>query len=110
MGIPYGSALQATGGTPPYTWSVSSGSLPSGFAITTNNANGTGQTITAITGGPTASGTPQFTVKVTDSANPAGSMTQPLSITINQPPNANNADLKGEYDDEINTFRSTAGT
>jgi len=108
--IPYGSALQAIGGTPPYTWSVSSGSLPGGLAITTNTANVTGQSITAITGGPTATGTTQFTVKVQDSANPPGSMTQPLSITINTPPNANNAELKGQYAYEINSFGSLAGT
>ena len=110
VGLPYGSALQAIGGTPPYTWSVSSGSLPSGFAITTNNANVTGQTITAIAGVPTATGTTQFTVKVTDSANPAGSMTQALSITINNPPNANNAELNGQYAYEINSFGSAAGS
>jgi hypothetical protein len=109
VGIPYGSTLQAIGGTPPYTWSVSSGSLPTGFAITTNNANITGQTITAITGAPTATGTTQFSVKVTDSANPAGSMTQPLSITTNQPSNANDAELKGQYAYEINSFGSAAG-
>lgn len=110
VGIPYGSALQAIGGTPPYTWSVSSGSLPNGFAITTNSANVTGQTITAITGVPTAIGTTQFTVKVTDSASPAGSMTQQLSITVNTPPNANNAELKGQYAYEINSFGSGVGT
>ncbi|HET7205318.1 MAG TPA: hypothetical protein VFI95_01945 [Terriglobales bacterium] len=110
VGIPYGSALQAIGGTPPYTWSVSTGSLPSGFAITTNNANTTGQTITAITGVPTAIGTTQFTVKVTDSSNPAGSVTQPLSITIDSPPNANNAELKGQYAYQINSLGSAAGT
>lgn len=109
VGIPYGSALQAIGGTPPYTWSVSSGSLPSGFAITMNNTNVTGQTITAITGAPIATGTTQFTVKVTDSANPAGSMTQPLSITISAPPNANNAELKGLYAYEINSFGQAGG-
>ena len=110
VGIPYGSALQAIGGIPPYTWSVSSGSLPSGLAITTNNANVTGQSITAITGGPTAAGTTPFTVKVQDSANPPGSMTQPLSMTISAPPNANNAELKGQYAYEINSFGSLAGT
>ena len=110
VGIPYGSALQAIGGTPPYTWSVSSGSLPSAFAITTNSANVTGQTITAITGAPTATGTTQFTVKVADSANPASSITQTLSITVNNPPNANNAELKGEYAYEISSFGSGAGT
>lgn len=110
VGIPYGSALQAIGGTPPYTWSVSTGSLPGGFVITTNNANATGQAITAITGLPTATGTRDFTVEVTDSANPAGSMTQALSIAINNPPNANNAELKGQYAYEINSLGSAAGS
>ena len=109
VGIPYGSALQAIGGTPPYTWSVSSGSLPSGFAITTNSANVTGQSITAITGAPSATGTTQFTVKVTDSANPAGSMTQPLSITIGTASTANDAELNGQYAFEISSFGSVAG-
>jgi hypothetical protein len=109
VGIPYGSALQAIGGTPPYTWSVSCGSLPSGFSITTNNANVIGQTITAITGAPTATGTTQFTVKVTDSANPAGSMTQPLSITIGTVSTANDAELNGQYAFEISSFGSVAG-
>src|SRR5260370_26669005 len=68
MGIPYGSALQATGGPPPYTWSVSRGSLPSGFAITTNNGKTTGQTITAITVAPAAPRTTAFTLKVYDAA------------------------------------------
>jgi hypothetical protein len=109
VGIPYGSALQAVGGTLPYTWSVSSGSLPSGFAITTNNANVTGQTITAITGTPTATGTTQFTVQVTDSATPASSITQQLSITIGTASVVNNAELSGQYAFEISSFGSVAG-
>lgn len=109
VGIPYGAALQAVGGTPPYTWSVSSGSLPPGLSITTNSANITGQTITAISGTPTATGTTQLTVKVTDSANPSSSMTQALGITINNPPNANNAELKGQYAYEINSFGQAGG-
>src|SRR5712692_354381 len=96
VGIPYGSALQAIGGTPPYTWTVSSGALPGGLNITTNSANITGQTIAAITGTPTTAGATQFTVKVTDSANPAGSMTQPLSITTGTASTANDAELNGQ--------------
>jgi large repetitive protein len=109
VGIPYGSALQAIGGTPPYTWSVSSGSLPAGLTITTNSANVTGQTIIAITGTPTAAGTTQFTVQVTDSATPASSMTQQLSITIGTASTANNAELSGQYAFEINSFGNVAG-
>lgn len=109
VGLPYGSALQAIGGTPPYTWSLSSGSLPAGLSLTTNSANVTGQTITAITGTPTAAGTTQFTVQVTDSATPASSTTQQLSITIGTASTVNDAELSGQYAFEISSFGSVAG-
>jgi large repetitive protein len=109
VGLPYGSALQAIGGTAPYTWSVSSGSLPAGLNLTTNNANVTGQTINAITGTPTAPGTMQFKVQVTDSATPASSMTQQLSITIGTASTVNDAELSGQYAFEISSFGSVAG-
>ncbi len=71
-GTSYSATLAATAGTTPYTWSISSGSLPAGLSL---NA-GTG----AITGIPTVGGTTNFTVQVTD----ANSMTatQPLSIVV----------------------------
>lgn len=65
--------ILATGGTPPYTWSITSGSLPPGLSL----AAGTG----AISGTPTATGSTVFTVVVTDSAGATASAQ--LSITIN---------------------------
>jgi len=109
VGLSYGSALAAIGGTPPYIWSVSSGSLPAGLSITTNSNNVTGQPINAITGTPTAAGTTQFTVQVTDSATPASTATQQLSITIGTASTVNNAELSGQYAFEINSFGSVAG-
>ncbi len=73
IGKLYGQTLQASGGTPPYTWSSSAGTLPTG--LTLNGSSG------AITGTPSATGTSDFTVKVTDSA--AGTATAALSITVN---------------------------
>jgi Putative Ig domain len=64
----YATTLAATGGTAPYTWTVSSGTLPSWASLTASAG--------VITGTPTAAGTTSFTVKVTDSA------TQALSITV----------------------------
>lgn len=52
----------ANGGTPPYTWSISSGSLPTGLAL--------GSSTGSITGTPTVAGTYTFTVLVTDSTTP----------------------------------------
>ena len=75
LGVAYSATLAASGGTPPYMWSIASGSLPGGLSLTT--ATG------AITGTPTAAGTFSFTVQATDSANPV--LTSPikaLSITI----------------------------
>ncbi len=74
VGVPYSVTLTATGGTAPYTWSIASGSLPS--SLTVNPATG------AIGGTPGAAGTANFTVQVTDSANPAVTTTQALSITV----------------------------
>ncbi len=56
----YSAALTATGGTPPYTWSISAGNPPPG---PTMNATGN------FAGIPTAAGTFNFTTMVTDSAN-----------------------------------------
>jgi hypothetical protein len=72
-GTSYSSTLSATGGTTPYNWSVSSGSLPAGLTLSTS-----GQ----ISGTPTTAGTSSFTVKVTDSSSPAQTATASLSITI----------------------------
>jgi hypothetical protein len=74
VNTPYTATLNAVGGKKPYTWSISSGSLPAG--LTLNPATG------VISGTPTASGTSTFTVMVIDSESPAVSATKVLSITI----------------------------
>ncbi len=75
VGSAYSSAVGATGGTAPYTYSANN--LPSGLSM--NNATG------AVTGTPAASavGTRTVTVVVTDATQPsAQSTTAALSITI----------------------------
>ena len=74
IGVPYSATLGATGGTTPYTWSVTNGLLPSGLSL--NSATG------AITGTPTVVGTFNFTVQVADAGSPQQSATQPLTIAI----------------------------
>ena len=71
IGKTYLVTLAATGGTPPYTWSISAGSLP-GWATLSGS---TGVTSGTATGVPA---TTSFTVEVTDNAS--GTATQPLSI------------------------------
>jgi hypothetical protein len=68
---PYAMSLIAQGGTPPYTWAVTSGSLPTGLTLA---AGGT------ISGTPSVAGGFSFTVTVTDHASATASL--PLTITI----------------------------
>ena len=58
VGQPFTSTLTATGGVPPYTWSVTSGTLQPGVTF---GANG------VFTGTPTAAGLSTYTVQVRDS-------------------------------------------
>jgi hypothetical protein len=77
-GVAYTATLSASGGTTPYSWSVSSGSLPVGLAL----AGATG----IISGTPTSTGTSTFTVRVSDSSTPPRSETRSLSIAVAPPP------------------------
>ena len=73
VSIAYSATLKGSGGTLPYTWSITNGSLPPGLTLTTNGA---------ITGTPTAAGTFSFTAQVRDASNPIQTVTKSLSITI----------------------------
>ncbi len=68
----YSTALVASGGTTPYTWSISAGSLPTGLSLNSNTGG--------ITGTPTASGTGSFTVQVKDASS--STATAALNITV----------------------------
>ena len=72
----YSQTLAASGGTPPYTWSLVSGALPAGLSLSSSGV---------ITGTPTGAGTSNFTVKVTDSTS--ASATQAFTLTVAQSPN-----------------------
>lgn len=72
VGSPYAAALAASGGSPPYTWSISAGTLPAGLSL----AAATG----SISGTPTTAGTSSFSVQVADSA--ARTAARGLAITV----------------------------
>jgi hypothetical protein len=74
VGASYSATAVATGGTKPYTWSLSSGTLPAGLAL--------GASTGTISGSPTASGTSSFTLKVTDSSSPSQTASQSFSIAV----------------------------
>jgi sugar lactone lactonase YvrE len=73
VNAPYSQSLTATGGTPPYTWSLTSGALPTGLNL---SASGT------ISGTPLSAGTAMFTAQVTDSIQSIATQTYGLAILL----------------------------
>lgn len=57
--VAYNATLSATGGTPPYMWTLKSGTLPAGLSLSTGGT---------ISGKPTKAGAASITVHVSDSA------------------------------------------
>jgi predicted extracellular nuclease len=60
IGLPYNTSLTATGGTAPYSFIVTAGSLPAGLTLSSTGS---------ITGTPAVLGSSTFTVQVTDGTN-----------------------------------------
>ena len=69
----YSVTLTASGGVSPLTWSVTSGSLPTGITLSSGGV---------LSGTPTATGTSSFTVTVTDSNNTPVSDSLALTLTV----------------------------
>jgi len=74
VGTAYNFQLTASGGVPPYTWAVASGStLPAGLALSSAGV---------VSGTPTASGTFNPSIAVTDETT-SNTVSEPVSFTIN---------------------------
>ncbi|SCB58252.1 Putative Ig domain-containing protein [Rhizobium aethiopicum] len=78
-GAAYGQIVTASGGTAPYSYAITAGALPPGLSLSA--ATG------ALAGTPTAGGTFNFTISVTDSSTGVGPFTssRPYSITVAAP-------------------------
>jgi len=76
-GVPYSATLTAMGGVKPYTWSVTSGSLPPGMTLDSFTG--------VISGTSDVTGTYQFTVTVKDSEHPKMTASAALSIAVSGP-------------------------
>jgi hypothetical protein len=98
-GSGYSALLQAQGGIPPYTWTLTSGQLPAGLTLV-SESNNTG----LISGNPILGGPPNsppvtsdFTVQVSDSDPTADQpQTATLSIGVSSGTNTNTL-LSGTY-------------
>jgi hypothetical protein len=71
VGAAYSQMITASGGTGPYTYTVSSGALPAGLALSAGGA---------LSGTPTAAGTFYFTVTAKDSNNITGAQAYSLAV------------------------------
>ena len=71
----YGDYVTISGGTAPYTWSKTSGTIPTGLKLKYSGA------VAMLYGTPTATGTFKFTLKVTDANKAAVSKTFTVKIT-----------------------------
>jgi hypothetical protein len=75
---PYSGTLEASGGEPPYTWTVSDGTLPTGIAVSGD----------ALSGTPSVSGGFTFTLRVADSQPTPYTATKSFRVAVaaaNQP-------------------------
>jgi hypothetical protein len=72
-GSSYSNTLSATGGTSPYAWTVTSGTLPTGFSV---------QSAGSISGTTNQAGQFTFTVQVADSSSPRQTATKSLTLTV----------------------------
>jgi hypothetical protein len=77
VGVGYTNQLQGSGGTTPYTWTISNGSqpLPSALTLSTNGG---------ISGVPAASGTNSFIVRLTD--HNSLTVTRSFTLVVNPKP------------------------
>ena len=82
VGVPYSGVISATGGVPavppapPYTFTITSGTLPAGLTLSSTGV---------ISGTPTTQGSQTFTVQASDSQTPASTASAALTLTITGP-------------------------
>ncbi len=78
VGTAYSQTVTANGGTAPYTFSTTPGTLPAGLSLSSAGV---------LSGTPTAAGTVSFTITATDSSTGAGPYvgTRSYTVTLNAP-------------------------
>jgi hypothetical protein len=74
VGSAYSTSLSATGGKSAYSWSVTSGTLPSGITL---------QSAGSLSGTPGKSGQFSFSVQVSDSSSPQETASRSFTLTVN---------------------------
>jgi Peptidase A4 family/Putative Ig domain len=105
VGVPYSATLSATGGSAPYIWTLTNGSLPAGLTLSSHGV---------IAGTPTGQTGSSFTVQVSDSTAPTSlAASATLSIAVFPPslsgPTATSSNWSG-YIELDGPFTTVTGT
>jgi hypothetical protein len=79
VGVPYSQTLNAFYGAPPYTWSITSGTLPPGLSLGYSGV---------ISGTPSAPGISTFTIMATDSEGNSAAISLSITTTAQPSPTA----------------------
>ena len=74
VGTPYSAGLTPTGGTQPYKWSITGGTLPAGLTLDANSG--------LISGTPTTQQVASFTIQILDSEGTPAATTKSFNINI----------------------------
>ena len=99
VGVPYSQTLTATGGTTPYTFTLTTGALPPGVNL---NAGG------ALSGTPTAAGPYNFTAQASDANACTG--TRNYTLTVNQTlTRAKKGDFDGDGKADLSVWTGATG-
>lgn len=85
----YSQTIQASGGVKPFTWSLSSGSLPHGISLGASTTN-----VVTVTGVPDTAQTAVFSVQVKDAKN--GSANQSYTVNISKLVSAQMQQVSGQ--------------
>jgi hypothetical protein len=76
VGVEFHFFLRASGGVPPYVWSVADGELPDGVMLTPEGL---------LHGRPTKAGAFDVTLRVEDSGHPAHTLSKPFRAEVSAP-------------------------
>ena len=77
VGSAYSSTVQATGGTPPYIYTITSGALPAGLVLLSSGI---------ISGTPTTAGIANFSIQAADSASTSQKASAAFTLAIQPSP------------------------
>ena len=86
VGVAYAATLSASGGTPPYRWSIASGALAAGLSLSASGS---------ISGTPTATAGASVTFQVQDSSSPVRTQSVALPMKLNAALAVTTASLPG---------------